>query len=74
MIHKLEGNINQTLENFLKPDCGQVSQDRLVIEKDGRQTLPVKTEFQSKFNGTIVNVLAGNHGFYRTYLCGEKQR
>lgn len=54
-IHKLEGNINQTLEKLLKnPTTAKYLQDRLVIEKDGRQTLPVKTEFQSKFNGTIV--------------------
>lgn len=54
-IHKLESNINQTLEKLLKnPTTSKYLQDRLVIEKDGRQTLPVKTEFQSKFNGTIV--------------------
>ena len=54
-IHKLEANINQTLEKLLKnPTTAKYLQDRLVIEKDGRQTLPVKTEFQSKFNGTIV--------------------
>lgn len=54
-IHKLESGINQTLEKHLKnPTTAKYLQDRLVIEKEGRQTLPVKTEFQSKINGTII--------------------
>lgn len=54
-IHKLESAINQTLEKHLKnPTTSKYLQDRLVIEKEGRQTLPVKTEFQSKINGTII--------------------
>ncbi|WP_368251728.1 endonuclease MutS2, partial [Enterococcus sp. 2201sp1_2201st1_B8_2201SCRN_220225] len=54
-IHKLESGINQTLEKHLKnPTTAKYLQDRLVIEKEGRQTLPVKAEFQSKINGTII--------------------
>ncbi|MDT2757773.1 endonuclease MutS2 [Enterococcus asini] len=54
-IHKLESGINQALEKHLKnPTTAKYLQDRLVIEKEGRQTLPVKTEFQSKINGTII--------------------
>lgn len=54
-IHNLEAEIQHSLDKFTKnPLTAKYLQDRLVIIKDDRYTLPVKTEFQSKINGTIV--------------------
>lgn len=54
-IHQLEAEIQHNLDKFTKnPLTAKYLQDRLVIIKDDRYTLPVKSEFQSKINGTIV--------------------
>lgn len=55
-IQQLERELQQNLDKFLKnPTTAKYLQDRLVIIKEDRYTLPVRTEFQSKINGNIID-------------------
>lgn len=54
-IHTIERDLQQGLDKFLKnPTITKYLQDRLVIIKEERFTLPVKTEFQSRIKGNII--------------------
>lgn len=54
-IQKLEGDIEKAFNKFLKSGTTQAYlQERMVLVKNDRYTLPVKSEFQSKIKGQII--------------------
>lgn len=55
-IAKLEKEIDQRLRKFMASSQNQPKlQDRLVLIKDDRYTVPVKAEYKQKIGGTIVD-------------------
>ncbi|MGC6767749.1 endonuclease MutS2 [Enterococcus sp. LJL51] len=55
-ISKLEKEIDQRLRKFMSNSQNQQKlQDRLVLIKDERYTVPIKTEFKQKVAGTIID-------------------
>lgn len=55
-IRTLEQDLQQSLDKFIKnPSVAKYLQDRLVIVKEERYTLPVKTEFQSRIKGNLID-------------------
>lgn len=54
-IQKLESDIEKSFNKYLKNATTQMYlQERFVVKKDDRYTLPVKSEFQSKVKGQII--------------------
>uniref|UniRef100_UPI00403FAA27 endonuclease MutS2 n=1 Tax=Candidatus Enterococcus willemsii TaxID=1857215 RepID=UPI00403FAA27 len=54
-ITKLEGDIEKSCSKTLKyATANGWLQDRLIVKKEERYTLPVKTNFQSKIAGNII--------------------
>ncbi|MFV0557083.1 MAG: endonuclease MutS2 [Enterococcus sp.] len=54
-IQKLESDIEKSFTKYLKNATTQkYLQERLIVKKDERYTLPVKSEFQSKIHGQII--------------------
>lgn len=55
-IQSLERDLQQALDKIIKnPTLAKYLQDRLVITKEERFTLPVRTEFQSRIKGNIID-------------------
>lgn len=55
-IAKLEKEIDQRLRKFMASSQNQSKlQDRLVLIKDERYTVPIKAEYKQKIGGTIVD-------------------
>lgn len=55
-IRSIERDLQQSLDKWLKnPTTAKYLQDRLIITKDDRCTLPVKAEFQSRIKGNIID-------------------
>ena len=55
-IDKLEKDIDQRLRKFMANSQNQqMLQDRLILMKDERYTVPVKIEFKQKVAGTIID-------------------
>ncbi|EOT39805.1 endonuclease MutS2 [Enterococcus dispar] len=54
-VQKIEGEIEAALQKYLRNGTTQkYLQERLILKKGDRYTLPVKAEFQNKINGTII--------------------
>lgn len=54
-VQKIEGEIEAALQKYLRNATTQkYLQERLILKKGDRYTLPVKAEFQNKINGTII--------------------
>lgn len=54
-IAKLEGDIETSCNKHLKKAASSGwLQDRMIVKKDGRYTLPIRTNFQSKIKGEII--------------------
>ncbi|MBL1224611.1 endonuclease MutS2 [Enterococcus sp. BWR-S5] len=55
-IAKLEKEIDQRLRKFMANSQNQAKlQDRLILIKDDRYTVPIKAEYKQKIGGTIVD-------------------
>ncbi|MEG3033645.1 MAG: endonuclease MutS2, partial [Enterococcus sp.] len=54
-VQKIEGEIEAALQKYLRNGTTQkYLQERLILKKGDRYTLPVKAEFQNKINGAII--------------------
>lgn len=54
-VQKIEGEIETALQKYLRNGTTQkYLQERLILKKGERYTLPVKAEFQNKIAGTII--------------------
>lgn len=54
-IRKLEADIEKSMTKYLRSsETQKYLQERLIIRKDDRFTLPVKIEFQNRIKGNIV--------------------
>lgn len=60
-VRKLNHDIKDSLQHFLTGKKYQIAlQDKLVVEKAGHFTLPVKASYRNLFPGQIIDV--SNHG------------
>lgn len=60
-VSRIDVDIKTSLQHFLQGKKYQFAlQDKLIVEKDGHYTLPVKTNYRNTFPGQVIDV--SNHG------------